>query len=170
MRHDFSEAYKILCRSIWYDRGCPSSNKLLEVLPPDELGEVPGLSALRHWMDDGNWHDWREVMDAELSVKAEEKIIQTRIKQIEDQLNKNIAIGDKAFKEIMEKPFDSSAAANQAWFKSTAEARGLMQIQKVIEDMTKLETPDIKQKIKELAERANATAVEEKEEVAEPLD
>lgn len=178
-RNDFSEAYKIQCRAVWYDNGCPSVPRTIEmnILPADEHGITVGHTSLRHWMEEG-WLQWRDVMNAEVATQSERVIVQNRIALIEKQLNQNVSIADKAYAQTMREPFDSSAAANQAFYRSSAEVRGLMQVQKVIEDMTRLETGDIKQKIKELTERGSATVsdiievieAEEKEEVAEPLD
>lgn len=166
----FSDAYKIKCRALWYKQGCRTARETvdLNILPPDEQGNVVGEGTLKHWIHD-DWVEWKDVMDSRLSLAVEDKVIQSRVKEIERQLNRNVAISDKAFSEIMDKPFDSSAAANQAFFKANYEVRGLMQVQKVIEDLARMETPDIKSKMNELAKRASETVVdgevsEEKEE------
>lgn len=166
----FSDVYKIKIRALWFKHGCLSAREAVElnIFPEDEQGKVVQEGTLRHWIHD-EWVEWKDVMLARVSEESDEKVIQSRVREIERQLNRNIAISDKAFGEIMEKPFDSSAAANQAFFKANYEVRGLMQVQRVIEEMTKMETPDIQQKFRELAERANATATdvidaEEKEE------
>lgn len=173
----FSEAYKIECRAIWYANGCLPANRAIEknIFPKDEQGNVVNDNALTHWIKEDGWREWKDVMDADLATRTEEAVLETRVKLIQKQLENNVAISDKAFKHIMKEPFDSSAAANMAFFKANAEVRGLMQVQKVIEELTKLETPDIQQRFKELAERAgatiiNTTAEDVKEEVAEPLD
>lgn len=152
----FSDAYKIKCRALWYKQGCRSARETLElkVLPPDEVGNTVSEGSLAHWIHD-EWVEWKDVMDSRLSLAVEDKVIQSRVKEVERQLNRNIAISDKAFSEIMDKPFDSSAAANQAFFKANYEVRGLMQVQKVIEDLARMETPEIKEKMNELAKRAS---------------
>jgi hypothetical protein len=172
--HNYSDTYKIRCRAIWYDNGCPSPKKIVEqnLLPPDESGETVGEFTLGHWLKSEGWYEWKGVMDAELSVRVEEKLLDSKIKLIEEQLEQNNKIRNKAFEDIKEKGFDSTASAVSAFFKASAEERGLMQIQKVIEDLSRLQTGDLQQKFRELAERAGATVdgIEEKEEVAEPLD
>lgn len=178
-----SEAYKIQIRALWYQHGCLPARKAIElnVFPPDEQGNVVSESALGHWIgDDSSWHEWRDVMDAELSVKVENELLRDRMEIIKEQLKQSREIRNEAAEHIINKGFDSSAAAVSAFFKSTAEERGLMQIQKVIEDLSKLETTALQKKFKELAERSEATDdkfsrfremdAEVAEEVAEPLD
>ena len=174
----FSDAYKINCRAIWYANGCPSPQKLIDlnILPLDERGQAPGASSLRHWVEEEGWHQWKDALNAELSMRTEDELLNDKVALIKEQLAQNNEIRNKAFQDIKEKPFDSSAAAVSAFFKASAEERGLMQIQKVIEDLAKLQTPDLQQRFRELAERAGSTIIdvkeekEEKEEVAEPLD
>ena len=157
----FSDVYKIKVRALWFKHGCLSARETLElnVLPADENGIVVPEGTLKHWMHD-ELVEWKDVMIARVSEESDEKVIQSRVKEIERQLNRNVAISDKAFSEIMDKPFDSSAAANQAFFKANYEVRGLMQVQKVIEDLARMETPEIKSKMNELAKRASETVVD----------
>ena len=157
----FSEAHKIKCRAIWYKHGSRSARETLAmgVIPLDEIGEMVGEGTLAHWIHD-EWPQWKDAKDADLDVALGDKIIKSRVEEIERQLFRNIEISDKAFSEIMGKPFDSSAAANQAFFKANYEVRGLMQVQKVIEDLARMETPEIKSKMNELAKRASETTIE----------
>ena len=173
----YSETYKIECRAAWYQHECPSPRRTVElnILPEDEQGKKADETALTRWMKEDSWSQWADGMNADLSVRVEEKLLQNRVALIEEQLEQNKKIRDKAFEEIRENGFDSSAAAVSAFFKSSAEERGLMQVQKVIEDLARLESGDLQKKFRDLARRADATAIEgevipEKEEVAEPLD
>lgn len=158
----YSEVYKIKCRAIWYDNGCPSPRKLeeLKILPPDELGRTVRTSELKHWIFDGDWTQWKDVMDSEVATRTEEELLGRKVAVIKEQLEQTKVIRNAAYQNIKDGKFDSSASAVNAFFKASEAERGLMQIEKVIEDLAKRQTSDLQNEFKELAERAGATTVE----------
>jgi len=161
-------------RAAWYANGCPSIKKFSEakLVPADDDGKVANAGAITHWFDDNQWTQWKDAMDAELSVRIEERLMTDRMRVIKKQLVISENVVDKAYADIMEKGFDSSASAVKALGDFMEEQRGLMQIDKMIAELTEKPTADIQKEFKELAERAGLTMVEGeiKEDSAEPLD
>jgi hypothetical protein len=146
-------------RGIWYSNGCPSIKKLneMKLVPADEQGRTANAYQITHWFDDFQWTAWRDVMDAELSVQIEKRLMTERMKLVKEQLEQSGKIRRKAFAEIEEKGFDSSASAVQAFFKAADSERGLMQIDKMIAELAEKDTVDIQKEFRELAERAGLT-------------
>lgn len=161
----YSDPYKMSVRAIWYSNGCPSIKKLIEmnIIPPDEQGRIVNAYQIKHWFDDEQWIQWRDVINAELSVQIEKRLMTERMKLVKEQLDQSGKIRRKAFAEIEEKGFDSSASAVNAFFKSMEEERGLMQIDKMIAELTEKDTATIQREFKELAERAGITIIDAEE-------
>ena len=161
-------------RAVWYDAGCPPLKRFekMNIIPADEQGAVVGIAPIKHWMAEDAWAQWKDVQDAALSLRIESELMTRRMKLVKEQLDQSSSVRRRAYKEIEEKGFDTSASAVQAFFKAAEAERGLMQIERVIEDLTRKETPDLQKEFRELAERAGATMIdgEEIEDSAEPLD
>lgn len=171
----YSDAYKMSVRAVWYTNGCPSIKKFVEMklIPADEQGRTANAYQITHWFDDESWTQWRDVMNAELSVQIEKRMMTDRMRVIKKQLVISENVIDKAYTDIMEKGFDSSASAVQALKNFMVEQRGLMQIDKMIQELAEKDTIDIQKEFKELAERAGLTMVEgeiKEEDSAEPID
>lgn len=149
-------------RAVWYANGCPSIKKLeeMKLVPADEQGKVANYHQITHWFDDEQWTQWRDVMNAELSVQIEKRLMTERMKLVKEQLDQSGKIRRKAYAEIEEHGFDSSASAVSAFFKASEEERGLMQIDKMIAELAEKDTAEIQREFKELAERAGLTMVE----------
>lgn len=172
---EFSEAYKIKIRAIWYHNDCPSPTKMgnLKIIPPDELGNTVAVGVLQRWVTEGDWFQWKDVMDAELSAQIEKRLITERVRVIKKQLIMVENVIDKAYANIMERGFDSSASAVKALGDFIVEQRGLLQIDKVIEELTDKDTATIQREFRELAERAGLTIMDgeiKKEDSAESID
>lgn len=161
-KDEYSDSYKFTCRAIWYAYGCPSPNKLVEmkVLPPNEQGVTVDANSLRHWRENEAWTQWKDVMDAEVSIRVEKDLVNDRIAIIKEQLEQTRQVRNSAYNDIKDGNYDSSASAVSAFFKASEAERGLMQIEKVIEDLAKMQTVDVRKRMKELAERAGATIVD----------
>lgn len=169
MNSIYSDAYKIQCRAIWYDNGCPPLKKFheMKILPPNEHGITVEVNTLKHWMYDEDWWEWKDAQDAELSIRVEDELLNRKVELIKEQLNQVREVRNEAYQSIKKVGFDSSASAVSAFFKASAEERGLMQIEKVIEDLAKLQTNDLQRQFRELAERAGASDIEIVEEEKE---
>ena len=139
-------------------------------MPTDEQGRTVELNTLKHWLTDDGWYQWKDDIDAALSVKIEDELLARKVMLIKEQLQQNRVIRNTAFEDITEKPFDSSASAVSAFFKASAEERALMQIEKVIEDLAKTETTDLQKQFRELAERAGASEIIEEATITEETE
>jgi hypothetical protein len=132
----------------------------MKLVPADEQGRTANAYQITHWFDDFQWTQWRDVMDAELSVQIEKRLMTERMKLVKEQLVQSGKIRRKAYDEIEANGFDSSASAVNAFFKASEEERGLMQIDKMIAELAEKDTVDIQKEFRELAERAGITMVE----------
>jgi hypothetical protein len=111
-------------------------------------------------------------MDARVSLKIEDELLARKVILIREQLTQNRIIRTNAFEELASKSFDSSSAAVKAFFEASKEERALMQIEKVIEDLSRAQTPDLQRQFRELAERAGMTEETSTNEIedSQPLD
>ena len=73
----FSEPYKIQCRAIWYERGCPSARMCdkIKLFPPDENGISPTVAVVLHWMNRESWMQWKDAQDAALAQRVETELL-----------------------------------------------------------------------------------------------
>jgi prophage DNA circulation protein len=136
----------------------------MKLIPLDERGRQAGATQIRHWIE-SEWHQWRDAMNAELSTKTETELLNRKIEIIKEQLNQTRVVRNQAYAAIKDGKFDTSAAAVSAFFRASQEERGLMQIEKVIEDLAKLQTNDLQTQFRELAERAGATVIDAEEKI-----
>lgn len=170
----YSNAYKYTCRAVWYENGCQSAKVCIDrnMFQPDEHGRVVTLGILRHWITDGDWYIWKDEQDAKLASMIDDKLVARKFLLVTEQLSQNREIRNKAFLHLKDTDFDSSAAANQAFFKAAEQERSLVGIEEMFEKLSKMDTPAIRARLKELAERAEATEVIDVAEVenTEPLD
>lgn len=157
----YSNAYMYTCRARWYDEGCPSSVLSIDkgIFPPDEQGNTVTLGTLRHWISDEGWYIWKDEQDAALASKIDNELVARKFLLVKEQLSQAREIRNKAFLHLKDTDFDSSAAANQAFFKAAEQERSLVGIEEMFEKLSKMDTPAIRARLKELAERAEATEV-----------
>ena len=171
---EYSEAYVLKCRAIWYEYGSPSARVAIakNIFPPDELGRVVEHGTLRHWITDKDWYIWKDEQDTKLASKIDEELVARKFLLVKEQLGQVREMRNSAFEHLKENGFDPSAAAASAFFKATVEERALVGIDEILEKIPKMGTPEIKQRFRELAERAQATDVIDVAEAedAEPLD
>lgn len=165
----YSNAYKYTCRAVWYENGCQSPKVCIdkEMFPPDEHGRVVTHGILKHWVTGDNWYIWKDEQDAALASKIDNELVARKFLLVKEQLSQAREIRNKAFMHLKDTDFDSSAAANQAFFKAAEQERSLVGIEEMFEKLSKMDTPSIRARLKELAERAEATEVIDVTEVAE---
>ena len=157
-------------RAIWFKMGCPIPRIMEEkkAIPIDEMGRVASEYSIQGWIKDEDWRSWGEGLNAEISVKIEDELLSDRIAIVREQLRQTKEVRNVAFESIKKGNFDTSASAVTAFFKASEAERGLMQLDKMIMDLEKKQTPDLQREFRELAERAgadttDAEVIEEKE-------
>lgn len=131
----------------------------MKIFPPDELGRVVELGTLRHWVSEKDWYIWKDEQDTRLATKIDDELIARKFLLVKEQLAQARELRNQAFLHLKESGFDSAAAANSAFFKAAEQERTLVGIEEVIEKLSKMQTPEIKRRFKELAERAEATEI-----------
>ncbi len=153
----YSDAYKMQCRAAWYANGSPSPKKCMElkIMPADEQGRVVEHGTLKHWFTMEYWYEWKDEQDARLSMKIDDELLAHRMGVVKEQLAQVRVVRNTAYDEIVTKGFDTSASAVKGFFSSMEEERGLMQIEKVIKDLSEKETSDLQREFRELAERSD---------------
>lgn len=149
--------------------GSPSARVAIDraIFPPDELGRVVEISSLRHWITDKDWYIWKDEQDAALATKIDNELVARKFLLVQEQLGQSREIRNDSFTHIKENGFDSSAAATSAFFKASEQERNLVGVEEFIRKISEMQTPEIKQRFKELAERAQATDIIDVAEVVE---
>lgn len=167
---EYSEAYILQCRASWYEAGCPSARVAIDkkIFPPDELGRTVQYSTLKHWITEGDWFIWKDEQDTRLATKIDDELVARKFLLVKEQLAQVREVRNQAFLKLKEEGFDSSASAASAFFKATMEERTLVGVEEVIEKLSKMDTPEIKERFRQLAERASATEIIDVAEYAEP--
>ena len=109
--YSYSEDYKEACFLAWFRAGEPRLDGIISVLPDDANGNTPNIHTVQKWMKDYDWRSRADALRAEMSAKLEQQVVIERMQNVQETVKKAKDIADIAYKQIMEKGFDTSAAA-----------------------------------------------------------
>ena len=117
-QYEFS--YTELCFSIWYSAGQPSMDRLVTLLPPDEIYKtIPSVATLRGWSTDGYWMDRAQKIDADVQEGTDRALVQIRMKMMQKHAEQAAEIAEKAYQYLVTEGFDSSTSAVTGWKHAT---------------------------------------------------
>lgn len=110
----YSDNYKEACFYAIYEAGMPKTKKWLDIVPPDEDGRKPHLITLKEWARDNGWQERADGLNAQLSVKLDEGVIQKRADAIKQALEVATDVMKRGHQYIQENGFDTAASAVRA--------------------------------------------------------
>jgi hypothetical protein len=122
-QHVFSHAYKEQVYAVWYSQGRPSANRLHALIQPDEGGDVPEPNTIVKWRTLEGWDDRADTTDIKISEKTDRQLVVMRMNMMRRHAEKAENIQQKAYEQIMDAGFDSSASAVSALFKAFDEEK-----------------------------------------------
>lgn len=166
----FTDDYREQCFNAWLLAGCPSANQTSKVLPDFENGRRPSVATIAHWMEDYQWRLRAEEINAAALAKVNEELVNSKAELLRAQFENSVALAKKALDSLLEKGFDSSNAAVQAYFRATAEARTVMGISELMQKVGQMTDAQLKDAIAENLERlavTDAIPVDEESNVVE---
>lgn len=150
---NFSEDYKERCYNAWYISELPPfPGEILKVVPSDERGRKPNIRTLARWVADGCWIDRRNEMNARALEKVRDNLIIDKAELFKLQYQSAISIAEKAKENILEKGFDNSNSAVNAYFKATEEQRMVIGISDFFEKVNKMSKEELEKAIADLSE------------------
>lgn len=114
MSDRFSDPYKEQTFFLWYEGGRRVGNPFINSLPADESGNVPTHRTLEIWRDTFGWVSRAEELDAELSKKLQDEVIDKRVKMYEHHIEVSNALIEKGEVYLREHPLDSASDALKA--------------------------------------------------------
>lgn len=80
----YSSTYKRVAFHVWYSHGRTSMTKLQHLLEPREDGTSPNEITLGKWRKADNWEERADEMDEEAAVQIQKKLIDDKVKILEE--------------------------------------------------------------------------------------
>lgn len=156
-KSSFSDSYKKQCFDAWYLAGRPSEiSKVRSMLPPNEYGDVPSLSALNRWRSEMAWEMYADDLDSRAIQISDNNLIATKVAMLKQHQEDAATIAKKALETIKADGFDSSASAVTAYFRATEEQRKTAGFSDLLERLDKMTNNDVEAEIRALLSRASA--------------
>ncbi len=149
----FDEDYKEKCFQAWFLAGCPGAPSTLAVLPDSPDGRRPSVATITNWMEAYNWKLRAADLNAKALAKTNEALVSTKAELLQQQFETAVALAKKASEQMLEKGFDNSNAAVQAYFRATAEQRTVMGLSELLQRVGNMTDDELQKKIAEYAER-----------------
>lgn len=156
-KSSFSDSYKKQCFDAWYLAGRPSEiSRIRSMLPPNEYGDVPSLSALNRWRSEMAWEMYADDLDSRAIQISDNNLIATKVAMLKQHQEDAATIAKKALETIKSDGFDSSASAVTAYFRATEEQRKTAGFSDLLERLDKMTNNDVEAEIRALLSRASA--------------
>lgn len=121
---DYDQIYIEACFFAWYRAGAPglkTSNgnvsvggaQVMNSLPAAADGRKPNIVTVSRWAERYGWRQRADALDAEVSVKLEQEVIQERIQTLKTLAQNGKTLKDKGLKFISDNdnPFADNASA-----------------------------------------------------------
>ncbi len=160
----FDDDYKEKCFQAWFLAGCPGATSTIAVLPDSPDGRRPSVATIVNWMEAFGWKLRAADLNAQALAKTNEELVSTKAELLKQQFETAVALAKKAADQMLEKGFDNSNAAVQAYFRATAEQRTVMGLSELMQRIGNMTDDELQKKIAEFAERQSIediTPVEE---------
>jgi hypothetical protein len=152
--HSFSQDYRKKVFDVWYLNGRPDATKLRKLIPPTEEGKTPSVPVLRKWPIEGMWDIYADEMDSKVAVITDADLINKKAEMLRKHQDDAIKVASKALEYIIQEGFDTSAAAVNAYFRSTEEQRKTAGFSDLLEKLEKMTNNQVEQEIIALLNRA----------------
>lgn len=170
-RTDFTPDYENNIFILWYQRGKPSAQKLLAMIPPDDQGYRPTRSTLNNWISEKFMHMATD-MDAQVLDKLEDQLIEQKVEMV----NRHITIAKEMQETGLEylRNLDDNDLTPQVAFRLVvegirieSESVGIPSALKKLATMTDEQLTD---KVKEMIERSPVEILPLEDEIIESAD
>lgn len=144
---NYSDEYRRKCFDTWVLAGRPSAPKLVELIPANEMGDKPSHQTILKWIEDEGWYEHADLIQTSAVEIADQDLIQSKAEMLKAQFRDAVAIAKKAKAALVEKGFDTSAAAVNAYFKAVEEQRKVAGISEFMEKVGNMTDEQIEAEI-----------------------
>lgn len=155
----YSDDYVEQCFQVWYLNGSPSIKKLVDLVPKTLDGKSPTHATLENWMYERGWYQRRDELDAKAQTQIDNVLVATKVAMLQTQAAYFKDIAKKAYEQLIEEKFDSSASAVAALIRASQEERKVRGISAAIEKLAMMDDDEVMEEIRKLAERAESTEI-----------
>lgn len=143
----YTEEYRRKVFDTWVLSGRCSIPRLLDIIPVNDEGNKPNVNTIRAWMEDEGWHERADIIQSSAMAIADTELIQTKAEMLRQQYRDAVAIAQKARAAMIDRGFDTSAAAVNAYFKAVEEQRKVAGISEFMEKVGNMTDEQIEAEI-----------------------
>src|ERR1035437_7827550 len=93
---EFASTYREKTFFMWYKNGRIPFSRLLDIMPPDELGRIPTPNLCKKWRELYNWNLRADVMDAEVAQRIEKIAVEQKVEMLNRHAEAGKLMVDKA--------------------------------------------------------------------------
>lgn len=97
---EFVHTYKEKMFLIWFKNGRLPLARLVDLIPPDELGRRPTTTLISKWRDQLNWNLRADIMDAEVAQRIEKIAVEQKVEMLNRHAEAGKLMVDKAIEYI----------------------------------------------------------------------
>lgn len=163
---DFTEDYIDKVFYIWYRNDRRSGKSFINSLP-EENGRRPALGTLKDWIGSRGWVERADALDAEVSMKLDNEIIQERVEMFRQHREIGKELRQKGMTYLNEKGIESDNAAIRAIDLGLATERTSVGMAAVLDKISKMSDEQLNKELAKLLgkkeEAINADWVEDDE-------
>lgn len=110
----FSPEYKDAVFYAWYKAGRPRLTKVVNFIPPTPDGRKPNTVTVKDWVESENWYQRADALDAEVSMKIDQEVIEARVTQLREMAQLGKEVMNLGYEYLKDEGFDSAASAVRA--------------------------------------------------------
>lgn len=108
---NYSDQYVETIFFMWYENGRKLTTALANSFPPSPSGDTPSIQTVQEWKRKYGWIERADALDADLSTRLQEEVIEKRIQMYEKHTKIADALIEKGEAYLMEHQLDSSSDA-----------------------------------------------------------
>lgn len=157
----YTDDYRRKVFDTWVLSGRCSIPRLLDIIPVNDEGNKPNVNTIRAWMEDEDWHSRADIIQSSAMAIADTELIQTKAEMLRQQYRDAVDIAKKAKEAIIDRGFDTSAAAVNAYFKASEEQRRVAGLAEFMEKIGNMSDEQIEAEIAERMARMKDAVVGE---------
>lgn len=151
----YNSQYIEQCFGVWYSSGQPSLNSGFAArLPKDEYGRLPSPGVLQKWMSKYQWIQRAAELDNRAIELRDNSLVIQKAELLRKQAMDAFRLADHAHQFLLSGTFDSSAAAVNAYFRSTEEIRKVVGLSDLLQRLGDMSDEEVQDEIKKRLARA----------------
>jgi hypothetical protein len=152
----YGQDYINKCFNTWYLSERPKTPQAIrKILPEHPSGRLPSFSVIERWVIAGAWDARADELDAAVLAKNDKQLINVKARMLKKHTEQAEKVTTKALDHLIDKGFDSSSAAVQAFYRGLEEQRKTQGFSDLLEKLDKMTNNDVEREIVALLNRAS---------------